>query len=181
MCLSMSEVCTCVSHQRCHASITDGSADCARSNGSGTDPLKGLLAPIVAKIALRRHRMIGHACPASDTHVSWFMRRCGGGARTGAARTNGRYIARNMPSRSAPSYNLLKSIDINPKPANAAASVQCRNTLTLHRSGSRYAPPAAGPLCADIRRGQEFPRTIELVLRLILPTRAGPYRLFGFP
>jgi preprotein translocase subunit SecE len=40
--------------------------------------------------------------------------------------------------------------------------------LTFCPTGSRYPPPAAGPLAADIRRGFEIPRPIELVYRLIL-------------
>jgi hypothetical protein len=34
-------------------------------------------------------------------------------------------------------------------------------TLTFGPAGSRYPPPAAGPLDADIRRGNKIPRTTE--------------------
>src|SRR5882724_649122 len=46
-------------------------------------------------------------------------------------------------------------------------------TLTFGPTGSRYPPPAAGPLLTDIRRGFKIPRTIEPAWRLILRERAG--------
>src|SRR5882762_441348 len=49
-------------------------------------------------------------------------------------------------------------------------------TLTFCPVGSRYPPPAAGPLDTDIRSGFEFPRTIEPAWRLILRERAGRER-----
>src|SRR6476659_9085586 len=53
-------------------------------------------------------------------------------------------------------------------------------TFTFCPPGSRYPPPAAGPLNADIRRGFEFPRTIEPAWRSSFERGLGAKRLFGF-
>src|SRR5438132_12268946 len=53
-------------------------------------------------------------------------------------------------------------------------------TLTFCPSGSRYPPPAAGPPSADIRRGFEFPRTIEPAWRSSFERGLGARGLVGF-
>src|SRR3954453_16784474 len=53
-------------------------------------------------------------------------------------------------------------------------------TLTFCPAGSRYPPPAAGPLNADIRRGFEFHRTMEPAWRSSFERGPGAKGRFGF-
>ena len=54
-----------------------------------------------------------------------------------------------------------------------ATDLKCPRTLTFCPTGSRYPPPAAGPLKRISGAALKFPRTIEPAVRLILRERAG--------
>src|SRR5882757_11067265 len=62
---------------------------------------------------------------------------------------------------------------VNQRRGGPAAVRPRPDTLTFGPTGSRYPPPAAGPLDTDIRRGFKIPRTIEPAWRLNLRERAG--------